>query len=1198
MKWIISNCNTSSCLSEVRIDRGVITTLSELFIPAQSLAYGTYELKLTVTMTAVPNLISSASTYVKMVPSNIQANLVQFGTSMITQGHQQNLTLNPDKFSVDPDTSTFNASNWQYTYYCRIYGLYNFPSINGTQLPIDDPRIDLLNSSCFSNRSGNETAWEYGSTKSSVTILAESLVSNKTYQFMVIMINRENSSIQATGYLLVQVQDQTVHTVTVGCVISTMCMSNMEYQSVNPTTQVALFSICNDNCSSLSNITWNIYEGLLNSSSNIVKWTRFNSTIAKKNIWFFGMNTSNLTSTTDLFIHNPQIKYWSFEVIYSFVSEISSSAINFVISQPLQNGSCSINPLNGTTSTLFTISCLNWFGQTDIQDYSFYAGDDNKYNISTIVVLPDSNKIATLIDVVQEPGDEANSDSLVQLLASSNQNIVGQILTSLSLTFNKMSSKNVELAVTNGIPAATISVSPLDGESQQMSSAPLNISALVKYNQKLNSYANMIASTKCYQLALALQAMALKISYEDVQAASTSIAQCVTNVLTVRIFTVNIPLQERGNVLDLDLNRANAFPADYDTDIEYIWSNLKMFANGDDFSWETIQTGRNTYYQMQTANTIAYQVIETLSLITSAVNIHLNIDQHMTVNTSSVFLSLETLSISSLRNKIIQPFPNSQIQIPSIFNLTVNNNVTVFLRTIMQPLASTGASHSHENINMSTSISLSIIDQNGNDIEINTNINDPIQFIIPRDINLIVSPMFLQNVTSIDDNHNQIFNLHYINITQLNKNLSVSLHFEMDSLNKSLAYLLIYRFDDSPQLNSSINQIDGWSLFCPLNLTKNDTYTYFIDNQRTSNHQSVIFGIRELNTTESYDFCSNNSLMNISIPISNKPYKFSSNYKLRTYTSGCYYLDSNNNWQSDGLLVGPLTNHYQTYCLSTHLTTFTSGFIILPEPINWNYIFANTSFSQNKIIYLTRICICIIYLLLIIYDRYKNKKDIEKLEISDNYKVNQYFYEMIVLINNYSNCNYNHSLQVSYFFLNIYCLSNNYTKILTIDKYWKWLEDSFISNIRAQQWYNDNPHRNLSVFINERSNRLIGWTIMRQLRIKSDSCQVTESYSSSIRQAFIYQSSNKLNTFIYVGDYVTYGDDRYIYEFHGSLSNLKSNLLELHQLEWIDKQTRAVIIQINLNNRNVEIFMSVTYLVEFLSSINVFPSARFESIYL
>ena len=29
---------------------------------------------------------------------------------MITDGHQQNLTLNPGKYSVDPDQNEFNAS--------------------------------------------------------------------------------------------------------------------------------------------------------------------------------------------------------------------------------------------------------------------------------------------------------------------------------------------------------------------------------------------------------------------------------------------------------------------------------------------------------------------------------------------------------------------------------------------------------------------------------------------------------------------------------------------------------------------------------------------------------------------------------------------------------------------------------------------------------------------------------------------------------------------------------------------------------------------------------------------------------------------------------------------------------------------------------------------------------------------------------
>ncbi len=135
---------------------------------------------------------------------------------------------------------------------------------------------------------------------------------------------------------------------------------------------------------------------------------------------------------------------------------------------------------------------------------------------------------------------------------------------------------------------------------------------------------------------------------------------------------------------------------------------------------------------------------------------------------------------------------------------------------MMQPLASAGTSRSQANTNLSTTISLSVLDQSGNNVPIQASIDDPIEFIIPRDSNTIVSPMILQNVTSMNNNYNQLFNLHYVNITQSNDNLTVSFHIEMHPLNTSLGYLLIYRFDNSPQLNSSINQIDGWSLFCPL----------------------------------------------------------------------------------------------------------------------------------------------------------------------------------------------------------------------------------------------------------------------------------------------------------------------------------------------------------------------------------------------
>jgi hypothetical protein len=85
-------------------------------------------------------------------------------------------------------------------------------------------------------------------------------------------------------------------------------------------------------------------------------------------------------------------------------------------------------------------------------------------------------------------------------------------------------------------------------------------------------------------------------------------------------------------------------------------------------------------------------------------------------------------------------------------------------------------------------------------------------------------------------------------------------------------------------------------------LTNESTYTYFIDNQQTSGHQSIVFGLRELNSTETTDLCSITSI-NTNPPITNQRSNFTSDYELRIYTSGCYYLDTNNNWQSDGLRV-------------------------------------------------------------------------------------------------------------------------------------------------------------------------------------------------------------------------------------------------------------------------------------------------------
>lgn len=59
-----------------------------------------------------------------------------------------------------------------------------------------------------------------------------------------------------------------------------------------------------------------------------------------------------------------------------------------------------------------------------------------------------------------------------------------------------------------------------------------------------------------------------------------------------------------------------------------------------------------------------------------------------------------------------------------------------------------------------------------------------------------------------------------------------------------------------------------------------------------------------------------------------------------------------------------------------------------------------------------------------------------------------------------------------------------YLKIVTIDNCWNWLIKSFVTNIFVGDWYNGHPINDSSGFLSDKSNRLIGWATMRQLRIK------------------------------------------------------------------------------------------------------------------
>lgn len=177
----------------------------------------------------------------------------------------------------------------------------------------------------------------------------------------------------------------------------------------------------------------------------------------------------------------------------------------------------------------------------------------------------------------------------------------------------------------------------------------------------------------------------------------------------------------------------------------------------------------------------------------------------------------------------------------------------------------------------------------------------------------------------------------------------------------------------------------------------------------------------------------------------------------------------------------------------------------------------------------------------------------------------------------------------------------------TIDDYWSWLENDFVGNIRAQPWYNGQAPRNLSGFLDDKTNRLIGWAVVRQRRVKAESCArssscrhdlrwanedrrsfapgwqpspSTSTHSDAIRRAFEYRSAS--------------ASSGYVYELRGRLSDLRSNLTGLRRLRWLDGHTRRVSVHFTLYNPNVELFTSASLVTEFDPTGGLLSSARFD----
>ena len=310
-------------------------------------------------------------------------------------------------------------------------------------------------------------------------------------------------------------------------------------------------------------------------------------------------------------------------------------------------------------------------------------------------------------------------------------------------------------------------------------------------------------------------------------------------------------------------------------------------------------------------------------------------------------------------------------------------------------------------IGLSSSIELSIYDSNGKEISIQ-NSKTPIDIRLPRDYASNLSYQYINtSKLSLSSEAQLLPNSFSI------KSNNASIHLQIKPLDLSISYLVLLKFGYTPILNSKKADYDFFKVLCPnssdyVTLSNDSFYLFFLNSTQVNGFKGFVgYGIRELTPNELNTYCipsiNNTNKLSLKSPpllANSNNINFTNDFLLLSYTSGCYYYESaSGKWSSYGTEVVFDTNLYETHCLTTHLTSFAGGLVVLPSAINFEYVFANASFLQNPIIYSTVIVVTLLYVFFCIWAHLMDKKDLNKLNIiplDDNLNNHNYFYEVIV----------------------------------------------------------------------------------------------------------------------------------------------------------------------------------------------------------
>ncbi|CAL2039239.1 unnamed protein product [Caenorhabditis brenneri] len=181
---------------------------------------------------------------------------------------------------------------------------------------------------------------------------------------------------------------------------------------------------------------------------------------------------------------------------------------------------------------------------------------------------------------------------------------------------------------------------------------------------------------------------------------------------------------------------------------------------------------------------------------------------------------------------------------------------------------------------------------------------------------------------------------------------------------------------------------------------------------------------------------------------------------------------------------------------------------------------------------------------------------------------------------------------------------------ISMNNIWDWFSQVLVPGIYWTENSNSTDNENMIYY----ENRLLGEPRIRMLKVTNDTCTVMKSFQREIKEcfanyeekyedktmvadgsvdAFLYETSSELENYDTVGTIATYGGGGFVQRLPVSGSTeAQSAIATLKANRWIDRGTRAIVVDFALYNANINLFCVVKLLFELPASGGVITTPK------